>query len=136
MQPIENDQTRDVVAFANPQVQEVRINDQYFGERQPHPSKNRSINMMALQVDAEIEVVDREHENDQDIEEEEETEVSFWLNSCPWCLNWDRSSKPIWSKYPFQVWGFQGKTEKLATNICEILEQNTPNAAKMTSPAF
>ena len=39
--------------------------------------------MMALQVAAEIEVVDREHENDQDIEEEEETEVSFWLNSRP-----------------------------------------------------
>ena len=57
--------------------------------------------MMALQVDAEIEVVDMEHENDQDIEEEEETEVSFWLNSRPWCLNWRRSSKSIWSKYPF-----------------------------------
>ena len=90
MQLIENDQTRDVAAFANPQMQEVRINYQYFGERerkiafrQPHPSKNRSINMMALQVDAEIEVVDREHENDQDIEEEVETEVSFWLYSCP-----------------------------------------------------
>ena len=85
MQPIENAQTRDVVAFANPQMQEVRINDQYFGEREnlPHPSKNRSINMMALQVDAEIEVVAREHENDQDMEVEEETEVSFWLNSCP-----------------------------------------------------
>ena len=40
--------------------------------------------MMALQVDAEIEVVNREYENDQDIEEEEEeTEVSFWLNSRP-----------------------------------------------------
>ena len=85
MQPIENDQTRDTIAFANPQMQEVRINDQYFGERQPHPSKNRSINMMALQVDAEIEVVDKEYENDQDLEEEE-TEVTFWLNSCP-CLN-------------------------------------------------
>ena len=40
---------------------------------------------MALQVDAEIEVVAREHENDQDLEGEE-TEVTFWLNSCP-CLN-------------------------------------------------
>ena len=51
--------------------------------RQPHPSKNRSINMMALPVEAEIEGVASEYENDQDLEE---TEVTFWLNSCP-CLN-------------------------------------------------
>ena len=54
----------------------------YSGARQPH-LPNRSIDMMALPVEAEIEGVASEYENDQDLEE---TEVTFWLNSCP-CLN-------------------------------------------------
>ena len=51
----------------------------YSSARQPH-LPNRSIDMMALPVEAEI-----EYENDQDLEEEE-TEVTLWLKSCL-CLN-------------------------------------------------
>ena len=143
LQPIENDQTRDVVAFANPQMQEVRINYQYFGEREKFASPfQKSENKYDGFAGGR-----RDRGGRQGARERPghgggggnwgEFLVKFL--SLMFKLRSELEANLI--KIPFPGLRLPGKNRKVsflrkATNICEILEQNTPNAVKSASPAF